>query len=170
MIGTARDFITMNSPQPVDSPSPQKVFLGARGRPRFLIPREQMEFLLERCFSIVDIGRLLGVSARTVHRRLTEFGLTVRSMYSDISEQHLDRIVRSILTEFRNTGYRRMTGFLQARGLRIQQTKIRESMRRVNPAGVLLRALGLRTIHRRRYQVNGPLALWHIDGNHKLIR
>ena len=170
MIGTARDLFTMNSPQLAESPSPQKVFLGDRGRPRYLIPREQMEFLLERCFSIIDIGRLLGVSARTIHRRLTEFGLTVRIMYSDISEQHLDRIVRSILTEFPNIGYRRMTGFLQARGLRIQQTKIRESMRRVNPAGVLLRALGLRTIHRRRYQVYGPLALWHIDGNHKLIR
>ena len=36
-----------------------------------------------------------------------------------------------------NTGYRRMTGFLRSRGLRIQQCRIREAMWRVNPAGVL---------------------------------
>ena len=57
-----------------------------------------------------------------------------------------------------------------SRGLRIQQCRIREAMRRVNRAAVLLQALELRTIHRRRYQVYGPLALWHIDGNHKLVR
>ena len=69
-----------------------------------------------------------------------------------------------------NTGYRRMTGFLRSRGLRIQQSRIREAMRRVNPAGVHLRALELRTIHRQLFQVYGTLALWHIDGKHKLIR
>ena len=69
-----------------------------------------------------------------------------------------------------NTGYRRMTGFLRSTGFRIQQCRIREAMQRVNPAGVLLQALELRTIHRRRYQVHGPLALWYINGNHELIR
>ena len=43
-------------------------------------------------------------------------------------------------------------------------------MHRVDPSGVCLRALEIRTIHRRRYQVPGPLALWDIDRNHKLIR
>ena len=52
-----------------------------------------------------------------------------------------------------------MTGLLQNAGYRIQQNRIRESMRRVNPDGVLLRALELRDVRRRRYQVPGPLAL-----------
>ena len=69
-----------------------------------------------------------------------------------------------------NTGYRRMTGFLRSRGLRIQQCRIREAMRGINPAGVHLRALELRTIHKQLYQVYGTLALWHIDGKHKLLR
>lgn len=43
-------------------------------------------------------------------------------------------------------------------------------MRRVNPEGVLLRALTINTITRRKYRVYAPLALWHVDGNHKLIR
>lgn len=63
-----------------------------------------------------------------------------------------------------------MTGFLLARGLRVQQERIRESMRRVDPEGVLLRALQLNTVNRGQYSVYSPLALWHIDTNHKLIR
>ena len=50
---------------------------------------------------------------------------------------------------------------------------IRSAMQRVNPEGCLLRSLDLKTLNvlqRRKYQVYGPLALWHIDGNHKLIR
>ena len=43
-------------------------------------------------------------------------------------------------------------------------------MRRVNPEGVLLRALTINTTNRRKYGVYAPLALWHVDGNHKLIR
>ena len=168
-MGTACDQIR-NHPQPSGSPSPTRIFLGDQGRPRYLIPREQLEFSLEWCFSVVDIASLLGVSIRTIERRLSEFGLRIRSTYSDISDQALDNILRNILTEFPNTGYRRMTSFLQSRGLRIQQNKIREAVRRVNPAGVLLRALEIRTIHRRHYQVYGPLALWPMDGNHKLIR
>ena len=63
-----------------------------------------------------------------------------------------------------------MTGFLIDAGHRFQQRRIRECMRRVNPDGVFLRAHELRAVRRRRYQVRGPLALWHVDGNHKLIR
>ena len=63
-----------------------------------------------------------------------------------------------------------MTGFLLSAGHRVQQRRVRESMRRVDPNGVFLRAIEIRTVRRRRYQVPGPQALWHIDGNHKLIR
>ena len=94
----------------------------------------------------------------------------VRQRYSDFSDNDLDLIVERLMREFPNSGYKRMTGLLHNAGYRIQQNRIRESMRRVNPDGVLLRALELRAVRRRRYQVPGPLALWHIDGNHKLIR
>lgn len=59
-----------------------------------------------------------------------------------------------------------MTGFLLARGLRVQQEQIRESMRCVDPEGVLLRALQLNAVNRRQYRVLTP----SIDTNHKLIR
>ena len=74
LIGTARDRIAdhLNRPQYLESPVPPRIFLGDRGRPRYLISRDQVEFLLERCFSVVDIASPLGVSVRTLERRLSE--------------------------------------------------------------------------------------------------
>ena len=56
LIGTARDRIAdhLNRPQYSESPLPPRILLGDRGRPRYLISRDQVEFLLERCFSVVD--------------------------------------------------------------------------------------------------------------------
>ena len=75
----------------------------------------------------------------------------------------------SILKDFPNSGYKKMKGFSLSRGYRLQENKIRELMRLVDPEGVLLRTLQSRPVLRRAYQVAGPLSLWHIDGNHKLI-
>lgn len=143
---------------------------GRRGRPRFNLPEDQLQFLLERGFTIPDISRMLSVSVRTIERRLHDFGLSAAQTYSHIDDESLDRITQEILRDFPSFGYRRMTGALMSRGIRVQQVRIRESMRRVNPEGVLFRALTISTVNRRRYQVYGPLALWHLDGNHKLIR
>ena len=52
----------------------------------------------------------------------------------------MDEIVEGIMREFRNIGYLRMTGLLQSGGYRILQNRARESIRRFNPDGVLLRA------------------------------
>ena len=69
-----------------------------------------------------------------------------------------------------NCGYRRMRGHLTARGLLVQWNRLKDSMKRVCPEGILMRALQLTAVHRRFYHVRAPLSLWHIDGNHELIR
>ena len=148
----------------------ERLFTGQRGRPKYILPQEQLEFLVERRFSVPQISKLLRVSPRTVERRLSEHRLSIREMYTDMNDSDLDGLVRCILREFPNAGYKRMTGFLLARGIRLQQSRIRSAMQRVNPEGCLLRSLELNVLHRRSYQVYGPLALWHLDGNHKLIR
>lgn len=48
--------------------------------------------------------------------------------------------------------------------------RVQESMRRADPGGVLMCTLQLNPRRRRRYSVRAPNSLWHIDGNHKLIR
>ena len=81
--GTARDRIAdhLNRSQYSESPVPPKIFLGDRSRSRYLTSRDQVEFLLERCFSVVDIASLLGVSDRTLERRLSEFGMVNEFRY-----------------------------------------------------------------------------------------
>lgn len=148
----------------------QEIFSGERGRPKMEIPKEQLEFLVEKRFSAGDIAKLFSVSKRTVERRLNKFGISVRASYAPLSNDELDAVVTDIISEFPNVGCKRMTGLLFSRGHRDQQTRICESMRRVNPEAVLLRTLELRLIQRRSYHVQGPLSLWHLDGNHKLIR
>lgn len=59
-------------------------------------------------------------------------------------------------------------GKIESMGLKIRRHDVRLSMRRVDPEGVEQRRW--RSLNRRVYRVAGPNALWHIDGNHKLIR
>ena len=150
--------------------SPKKVYSGCRGRPSFDIPKEQIELFLEYHFSLPQISEMLGVSLSTVTRRLKDYGLSVTQTYSTISNTELDEITRQLVFEFPNCGYRRMIGFLRARGINVQQIRVREAIKRSDPEGVLLRSLQLTPISRRVYNVISPLALWHLDGHHKLIR
>ena len=60
------------------------------------------------------------------------------------------------------------SSFLFIHGLHISRRKLRDSLLRVDPEGVMGR---LKTaIKRRSYNVPGPNGLWHLDGYHKLIR
>ena len=111
--------------------SPKKVFSGCRGRPSFDIPKEQIELFLEYNFSLPQISEMLGVSLNTVSRRLKDYGLSVTRTYSTISNPELDEITQQLVSEFPNCGYRRMTGFLRARGIHVQQIRIREARKLV---------------------------------------
>ena len=55
-----------------------------------------------------------------------------------------------------------------SQGVRVQRQRLRKSIKRVDPVGRRIRAIN--TIQRRVYNVHSPLSLWHMDGNHKLIR
>lgn len=147
----------------------QQVYIsGGRGRPKFVIPEELLEQLLDMHFTCQTIATLLGVSLRTVRRRMEEYGLSVRSCYSAISDEDLDQLVMQLKCNYPSSGYRVIDGILRSQGYRIQQQRIRSCMQRIDPNGAIIRWFD--TIHRRKYHVQGPLSLWHVDGNHKLIR
>jgi hypothetical protein len=78
--------------------------------------------------------------------------------------------VSSILTEFPNTGSKRMTGYLLNRNIKVTQLRIREIMREVDPLGVFQRTTENRAIVRRQYYVPYSNSMWHIDTNMKLVR
>ena len=54
----------------------------------------------------------------------------------------------------------------RGKGVRVQQVRGSESLRRVDPEGSIM--LRLSSLHRRQYQVAAPRSLCHMDGNHKL--
>ena len=142
---------------------------GRPGRPRIEITKEQLEFLRSMHFNWSDIATLLGVSVSTITRKRREHQLNDESpQWTALSDEELDSIVREISKTTPNLGERRLMGAIRSRNIHIQRRRVRDSLRRVDPVGTALRWRPL--IYRRKYSVPCPNALWHIDGNHTLIR
>lgn len=89
-------------------------------------------------------------------------------MYSTIDNNQLDELIIGATNQHPGFGIRMLKGYLQSKGFRIQRERIRSSLLRTDPIGLMERWRS--TIKRRQYNVKYPLSLWHIDGNHKLIR
>ncbi|XP_044167224.1 uncharacterized protein LOC122951270 isoform X2 [Acropora millepora] len=139
------------------------------GRPRLAVSREQLEALQECGFRWSDIGRMLCLSSSTLRRRRHELGMPVEGReFSQLSDTELDDLIRQVLQVTPAAGLRMVQGYLRQRGLTVQRTRILHSLRRVDPVTATLRSA--RRIIRRVYNVPSPNALWHIDGNHKLIQ
>lgn len=126
------------------------------------------------------IADALGVSARTVRRRILEYGLdearppafTMQdnhriysrpvSRCTPITDITLDSVLHDALEIFPNFGTRMLKGYLKTLNYNIPWERISSSLERINGApGVF----GPRRLHRRVYQVPGPNALWHGDAN-----
>ena len=95
-------------------------------------------------------------------------GLSIRAEYVQISDDELDAVIADISHEFPMCGNRQMQGHLLSHGFRVQQQRIRDAQRRVDPEGSLMRCL--HAVNRRQYHVPAPLSLRHINGNNKLIK
>lgn len=162
------DSLMVHYPAVTSRCSAQLLITGGVGRPAFEIPRGQLQYLIDSRFSVPQIAQLLGVSVSTVRRRMSSYNLSIRSTYSPMSDDQLDELVATVQQQFPNWGNRQMYGHLLSRGIRVPFSRVRESQSRVDPEGCMLRRL--RNLRRRTYSVQGPQHLWHIDGNHKLIR
>ena len=134
-IDELRTYVATGSLHPV-----QPVQTGLVGRPSFQVSPDQLSFLVENGFSVPQMADMIGVSVRTIRRRMSEFGLSIQAQYSTITNSELDRIVSEIQAQFPLCGNRQMQGHLLSRGYRIQQSRIRESQRRVDPDGAIIKA------------------------------
>jgi len=108
------------------------------------------------------------VSRWTIQRRVKEYGLENVLGYSTLSNDELD----SLILEYRKKhgiacGRSMVIGYLKSLKIRIQQHRITESLRRIDPEGSNMRWSLI--IKRRKYMVPAPNSLWHIDGHHSLI-
>ncbi|XP_016522843.1 uncharacterized protein LOC103132387 [Poecilia formosa] len=143
---------------------------GNVGRPKVNIETETLTHLLSSGLPLTTLCRLTDISRSTFYRRMKEHNLSVRKLYSSISDAALDQKVRSIKTRMPNAGYRLVKGSLQAMGVRIPWKRVQMSLQRVDGAGIISRMVQLSCNSRRQYCVPAPLSLVHIDTNHKLIR
>ena len=116
------------------------------------------------------MSNVLGVSESTLRRRMGLYGLAIRGQYAQISDNALDEEILVIKQSHPDCGYRMVMGYLNARGLRIQDNRVRRALDLVDPVGVAVRWSRNRSIHRRKYNVPHPNALWHLDGNMSLVR
>ncbi|CAC5397210.1 unnamed protein product [Mytilus coruscus] len=85
-----------------------------------------------------------------------------------INDSELMSVMREIVNSQPHTGVSMMIGHLKAKGISVQQSRVRRTLRDIDPGSTLIR-WGLTAV-RRKYSVAGPNDLWHIDGHHALIR
>ena len=105
-----------------------------------------------------DLASMFGCSTCT---RLQHLNISLRS-YSKISDEKLDSLVSQVTRCNPKCGEKSVTGRLKGVGILVQQERVRESLRRVDPNGGMSRFATV--LHRRVYAVHSPNALWHIDG------
>ena len=72
-----RTLVEIDSKETISGYRASLNMTGRRGQPSFEIGEEQLSYLLEQGFNVRDMGSILGVSVRTVERRMSAFGLTV---------------------------------------------------------------------------------------------
>lgn len=131
-----------------------------RGRPRFEVSSEQIEYLHSLCFSWTDIASLLGVSRMTLYRRRQEFGL-LSDQSATLDNDSLKRVLSELRQEHPDIGEKMVIGRLRSMGYRVCRARVREVIRETDPINTALRWQGVKT-SRRQYCVPGPNSLWHI--------
>ena len=119
-------------------------------------------------FSYVDIAKMMGVSTKTIQRRRNELNIPDDLAYSNISNEELDNLLKSIRLQQPSSGQQMLMGTLRSLGIKIHRERLRDSIHRIDTFGTLNRWAQI--IPRRTYNVTSPNSLWHIDGHHKLIR
>ena len=96
------------------------------------------------------------------------YEISVRQMYSPISEAQLVARITSIVRHNPALGERSVDGLLRAEGCVVQRQRIRDALWAADPEGIQFRLWRCLQCHE--YNVEAPNSLWHIDGYHKLIR
>ena len=141
--------------------APGQVQLASRGRPRFDIGQDQLEYLSSMSFTWTQIASMLGVSRMTIYRRRVEFGMSHDGLSSNITDEELAVILRQMRRENPALGERMVMGHLCSMGFKITRSRVRDSIRNTDPIQTALRWRG-QLAPRQPYSVPGPNSLWHI--------
>ncbi|KAF5338124.1 hypothetical protein D9758_015377 [Tetrapyrgos nigripes] len=145
------------------------VSTGKPGRPRKEI---NVDLLLlvnspKRQMRRKAFAQSIGVSPRTLRDRLKENNLNFK--YSELTDDALDDLVKNYRNMHPGSGINYVISHLRNRNLRLQRSRVIDSIHRVDGLGRVYRTALREAIARRVYKVLRPHALWHLDGHHKLI-
>uniref|UniRef100_A0A0W0G5F5 Uncharacterized protein n=1 Tax=Moniliophthora roreri TaxID=221103 RepID=A0A0W0G5F5_MONRR len=94
------------------------------------------------------------------------YHVVTRRAMTQISNAELDSVVQPILQTRKNYGQEMMRGALEALDIHITDDHIMTAMKNMRGPPP---PFHLREIVRDRYETDGTNAMWHNDGNHKLI-
>ncbi len=155
--------------QDINSNSTLVFFQPTGGRHKIIVSEGALRLLRQEGFNWSQIAEIFSVSAKTIYRRRNEFNIPDDlPNYTNVTDVQLNNIVRGLRNEHPFFGQVLLMGSLRSLGIRIPRQRLRDSLQRVDTFGVLNRWSNI--LPRRVYSVAGPNCLWHIDGNHKLIR
>jgi hypothetical protein len=118
-----------------------------------------------RQIKLTQLAQTLGVHRNTLYHHMKQHGVV--RQYSALSNQDLDNLVKIFKRRKPDSGLCYVIGFLRAHGFRVQRRRVVSSVKRVDGLGSRLRER--KVIKRKKYKVQRPNALWHVDGHHKLI-
>lgn len=104
-----------------------------------------------------------------VHFYFGSNGINLTQKYTTMSDDQLDNKVKQLLYGNQQVGANSVIARLASQGINVQRERIRESMQCVDAIGVALRGLS-GPVNHRHYFVPSPNSIWHVDGNHKLVR
>jgi hypothetical protein len=140
-----------------------------RGRPKVVIEEEKIQFLRDLRFSWTQIAVIFGVCRRTLYTIRCEYGMIGDDVrFTQISDQELRYQVEAVKRDMPEIGYNMMRGVLRSRGIHVSIPRIQQCISDIDPINTALRWAA--PTSRRRYGVPYPNYIWHIDGNHKLVR
>ena len=83
-------------------------------RPMISVTSSQVLFYLEQWCKINDIASLFGCSRWTIEHCLQKVGVSIRKLYSQISDGTLCQIVHGIIVHNPRVGEKRVDGYLRA--------------------------------------------------------
>ena len=136
------------------------------GRTAKIVPKERLECMLKLKMPISKIAEALQISRPSVYKAMVMYDLNY-NRYTYVNDDELQLTVRQIKTHHLNAGEVMVQGHLEARGIHVQRHRVRDAIHNTDPT-VSVRKRP--PINRRVYSVPCPNYIWHVDGNHKMIR
>ena len=99
----------------------------------------------------------MGVSTKTIQRQRNELNIPDDLAYSNISNEELDNLLKSIRLQQPSSGQQMLMGTLRSLGVKIHRERLRDSIHRIDTFGTLNRWAQI--IPRRTYNVTSPNSL-----------